>query len=87
MDPTQILLDIRATITNPRASNATAWEDLRDYWSWRRRGGFEPSIVVKTGSKNILTVKGDEYARTLARNIGRMNHEMPGILTLEVANA
>ena len=56
MDPTQILLDIRATITNPRASNATAWEDLRDYWSWRRRGGFEASIVVKTGSKNILTV-------------------------------
>jgi hypothetical protein len=87
MDPMQILLNICATITNPRGSNATAWDDLRDYWSWRRRGGFEPSIVVRTVSKNLLTGKGDEYARTLARNIGRMNHQMPGSLTLEVANA
>lgn len=80
MDPKQTLLDARSYVL--AFNKPAARECLRDYWEWRRKDGFEPTIVVLHESGD-MTVNGDEYARTLTNNLSRKREEIVALITRE----
>lgn len=61
MDPVATLRALRDAINAGEWTNAV--EALNNYYRWRLRGGFEPSVPWLSG------IRGDVYADTLANNL------------------
>jgi uncharacterized Zn ribbon protein len=81
MDPKQALLDARSYLL--AFNKPAARECLREYWEWRRKGGFEPILAIKCDFPKDWTERGDEYARTLTNNMRCKREEIVALITLE----